>query len=66
MLSEQESQILYSEFRSEQRGRISRDLNNENETLCRYMESGNLEFWFKNLFAQIVAAIPVDTGKADD
>lgn len=66
MLSEQESQILYSQFRSEQRGRVARDLDNENETFCRYMELGNLGFWFKNLFAQIVAASPVDTGKADD
>jgi len=64
-LSESELDVLCSQFRSEQRAQVARDLVKESETLCRYMELGNLEFWFKDLlsFAQVVTASP---GEADD
>lgn len=65
MLSEPELDVLCLQFRSEQRARVARDLVKESETFSRYMELGNLEFWFKDLlsFARIVAASP---GRADD
>lgn len=57
LLSESDSILFSSRFRPEQRARITRDLEKENEILCRYLEAGNLEFWFKNLLSSAEMAI---------
>ena len=57
LLSESDSNLLASHFRSEQRARIARDLSTENEILGQYVETGNLEFWFKNLLSSVKMAI---------
>lgn len=60
LLSESDCDTMLSGFRSEQRTQVARDLNKENNILRRYIEAGNLGFWFKNLLssAEIVAVSP--------
>lgn len=57
LLSVSDSILLSSHFRPEQRARITRDLEKENEIFCRYLEAGNLEFWFKNLLSSAEMAV---------
>ncbi|KAI9369979.1 Non-repetitive/WGA-negative nucleoporin C-terminal-domain-containing protein [Aspergillus egyptiacus] len=51
LLSDSDSALLSSRFRPEQRARITRDLQKENAILSKYIETGELGFWFKNLFS---------------
>ncbi|KAL6236326.1 hypothetical protein BDW75DRAFT_113621 [Aspergillus navahoensis] len=51
LLNDADSALISSRFRPEQRARISRDLEQENSTLLRYIEKGELEFWFKSLLS---------------
>ncbi|KAL4801278.1 Non-repetitive/WGA-negative nucleoporin C-terminal-domain-containing protein [Aspergillus unguis] len=51
LLSDSDAALLTSRFRPEQRARMTRDLEQENAILNRYIEEGELEFWFKNLLA---------------
>lgn len=50
-LTESDLSHLVSRFPLEQRSRIGRDLERENETLSHNVESGKLEFWFNHLVA---------------
>lgn len=45
----------------EQRTQIARDLNKEDGELRHYIETGNLDFWFKELLssAEMIVAPPV-------
>lgn len=49
LLNEPDSVLLSSRFRPEQRARISRDLDQENVILSRYIEKEELGFLFKNI-----------------
>ncbi|KAL4993469.1 Non-repetitive/WGA-negative nucleoporin C-terminal-domain-containing protein [Aspergillus recurvatus] len=51
LLNDADSALISSRFRPEQRARITRDLDQENATLLRYIEKGELEFWFKSLLS---------------
>lgn len=63
LLSESDCDALSSRFRLEQRTQVARDLNKEDGELRHYIETGNLDFWFKELLssAEIVAAPPVNS-----
>ncbi|KAI9039261.1 putative nuclear pore complex subunit Nup133 [Aspergillus affinis] len=50
-LTESHLDHLVSRFPLEQRSRIGRDLERENENLTQSIESGKLEFWFNHLVA---------------
>ncbi|KAF9883586.1 hypothetical protein FE257_003139 [Aspergillus nanangensis] len=49
LMGEMDFEILASRFRAEQRNRIGRDFERENEILRHYVEHGKLGFWFNNL-----------------
>lgn len=66
LLSESDSNLLASRFRSEQRARIARDLSAENEILGQYVEVGNLEFWFKDLLSSVEMAIASSVNGANE
>ncbi|KAL4984560.1 Non-repetitive/WGA-negative nucleoporin C-terminal-domain-containing protein [Aspergillus falconensis] len=51
LLNDADSALISSRFRPEQRARITRDLEQENSTLLRYIEKSELEFWFKSLLS---------------
>lgn len=51
LLSESDCDAISSHFRSEQRTQVARDLNREDEELRHYIETGNLNFWFKDLLS---------------
>ncbi|KAL3456829.1 Non-repetitive/WGA-negative nucleoporin C-terminal-domain-containing protein [Aspergillus heterothallicus] len=63
LLNDSESALLLSRFRPEQRVRITHDLEHENSILTKYMETGELGFWFKNLLgsAEKVTTTSIDT-----
>ncbi|KAI9923395.1 hypothetical protein MW887_009365 [Aspergillus wentii] len=56
ILSKSDSDLLVSRYRSEQRTRIARDLDREDEIFGGYLEKGELGFWFKNLITSAEAA----------
>ncbi|KAL2816175.1 Non-repetitive/WGA-negative nucleoporin C-terminal-domain-containing protein [Aspergillus granulosus] len=63
LLNDSDSALLSSRFRPEQRARFIQDLEHENSVLNRYMEIGQLGFWFKNLVssAEKVITHSIDT-----
>lgn len=52
-MADSESEILVSRFRPEQQARVAADLKREDALLRRYIETGQLDFWFKNVLASV-------------
>lgn len=65
LLSEFDCDTMLSDFRSEQRTQVARDLNRENDILRRYIEAGNLGFWFKNVLSS-AEMFGVSPGNTDE
>lgn len=53
MMADSESEILVSRFRPEQQARVAADLKREDALLRRYIETGQLDFWFQNVLASV-------------
>lgn len=64
LLSESDSDAISSHFRSEQWTQVARDLNKEDEELRHYIETGNLNFWVKDLLSS--AKLDAVPGNNDD
>lgn len=52
-----ESEILVSRFRPEQRSRIALDLKREDDLLREYIDTGKLDFWFKNILSSVESQV---------
>lgn len=52
-----ESEILVSRFRPEQRSRIALDLKREDDLLREYIDTGKLDFWFKNMLSSVESQV---------
>ncbi|PKY01840.1 hypothetical protein P168DRAFT_306102 [Aspergillus campestris IBT 28561] len=65
LLSDSDSELISSRFRPEQRDRILRDLNHENERLLHYLDKGGLEFWFKTFTSYTEESGPSSANMGD-
>lgn len=64
-MSDSDSELISSRFRPEQRDRILRDLNHENQKLLHYLDKGGLEFWFKTFTSHAEESGPSSANMGD-